>query len=136
MAAIDKMYLNINKLPHQLNGRALTFYQEIQVRVLSVVLNFIDMKIEDMLEKIGSLNEKVEELKKLKKILKGIDYGHKESNHFEFVEHYGFRAITIHIPKKYNQRVLDVISQIADEIEEELKVDFSKLEEQYEIVYR
>ena len=83
----------------------------------------------DMLEKIDSLNEKAGELKELKKILKGIDYGNKENNHFEFVEHYGLRAITIHIPKKYNQRILDVISQIADEIEEELETYFSKLEE-------
>lgn len=87
------------------------------------------MKAKDMLEKIGSLNEKAEELKELKKILEGIDYGNKESNHFEFVEHYGLRAITIHIPKKYNQRIFDVISQIADEIEKELMADFSKLEE-------
>lgn len=82
-----------------------------------------------MLEKIDSLNEKAEELKTLMKILKGIDYGNKESNHFEFVEHYGLRAITIPIPKKYNQRILDAISQIANEIGEELEADFSKLEE-------
>ena len=31
--------------------------------------------------------------------------------------------------KKYNQRILDVIGQIADEIEEELETNFSKLEE-------
>ncbi len=87
------------------------------------------MQIKDMLEKIDSLNEKAEELKSLKKILKGIDYGNKKSNHFEFAEHYGSSAITIHISKKYNQRILDVISQIADEIEEELKADFPKFEE-------
>lgn len=87
------------------------------------------MKIENMLEKIDSLNEKAGELRTLKKILKGIDYGNKESNHFEFVEHYGLHAIKIDIPKKYNQRIFDVISQIADEIEEELGTDFSKLEE-------
>lgn len=87
------------------------------------------MKTEDMLEKIDSLNEKAEELKALMKILKGIDYGNKESNHFEFVEHYGLHATRIKIPKKYNQRIFDVISQIANEIEEELKADFSKLEE-------
>jgi hypothetical protein len=82
-----------------------------------------------MLEKIDSLKEKAEELKALKKILKGIDYGNKESNHFEFVEHYGLHAIIIDIPKKYNQCILDVIGQIANEIEEELEADFSKMEE-------
>jgi hypothetical protein len=87
------------------------------------------MKTKDMLEKIDSLNEKAGELKALEKILKGIGYGNKESNHFEFVEHYGLHAIVIDIPKKYNQRILDVISQIADEIAEELETDFSKLEE-------
>lgn len=87
------------------------------------------MKTEYMLEKIDSLNEKAEELKALMKILRGIDYGNKESNHFEFVEHYGLHADRIEIPKKYNQRIFDVVSQIADEIEEELRADFSKLEE-------
>lgn len=87
------------------------------------------MKIEDMLEKFNSLNEKAEELKALMKILRGIDYGNKESNHFEFVEHYGLHADRINIPKKYNQRILDVIGQIADEIEEELRTNFLKLEE-------
>ena len=78
---------------------------------------------------LTELNEKAEELKTLKKILKGIDYGNKESNHFEFVEHYGLHTARIVIPKKYNQRILDVISQIANEIEEELETDLSKLEE-------
>jgi hypothetical protein len=87
------------------------------------------MKTENMLEKFNSLNEKAEELKALIKILKGIDYGNKECNHFEFVEHYGFDAIKIDIPKKYNQRIFDVISQIIDEIEEELRTNFLKLEE-------
>lgn len=87
------------------------------------------MKTEDMLEKIDSLNEKAEELKALMKILKGIGYDNKESNHFEFVEHYGLHAYSVNIPKKYNQRIFDIISQIVDEIEEELKADFSKLEE-------
>ena len=87
------------------------------------------MKTEDILEKINSLNVKAEELKKLKKILKGIDYGHKGSNHFEFVEHYGLHAVKINISKKYNQRVLDVISQIVDEIEGELETNFLKLKE-------
>ena len=87
------------------------------------------MKTEDMLEKIDSLNEKAEELHAMMKILKGIDYDNKESNHFEFVEHYGLYADRISVPKKYNQRIFDVISQIVDEIEEELKADFSKLEE-------
>jgi hypothetical protein len=82
-----------------------------------------------MLEKFNSLNEKAEELKALMKILRGIDYGNKESNHFEFVEHYGLHADRINIPKKYNQRIFDVIGQIVDEIEEELRTDFSKLEE-------
>ena len=88
------------------------------------------MKIEDMLEKFNSLDDKAEELNAFMKILKGIDYGNKESNHFEFVEHYGLHADRINIPKKYNQRILDVIGQIVDEIEEELRTDFSKLEEQ------
>jgi hypothetical protein len=87
------------------------------------------MKTENMLEKFNSLNDKAEELKALMKILRGIDYGNKESNHFEFVEHYGLHAGRINIPKKYNQRIFDVIGQIADEIEEELRTDFSKLEE-------
>ena len=87
------------------------------------------MKAEDMLEKIDSLDEKAGGLRTLKKILKGIDYGNKECNHFEFVEHYGLHATRIEIPQKYNQRILDVISQIADEIEEELKTVLSKLEE-------
>ena len=87
------------------------------------------MKIEDMLEKFNSLDDKAEELNAFMKILKGIDYGNKESNHFEFVEHYGLHADRINIPKKYNQRILDVIGQIVDEIEEELRTDFSKLEE-------
>lgn len=86
-------------------------------------------KLQNMLEKFNSLNDKAEELKALMKILKGIDYGNKESNHFEFVEHYGLHANRINIPKKYNQRILDVISQITDEIEEELRTNFSKLEE-------
>lgn len=87
------------------------------------------MKENDILEKIESLNLKAKELKKLKKNLKGIDYGHKGSNHFEFVEHYGLHAITIDIPISYNQRILDALSQIADEIEKELKTQFSKFEE-------
>jgi hypothetical protein len=87
------------------------------------------MKTENMLEKFNSLNEKAEELKALMKILRGIDYGNKESNHFEFVEHYGLHADRINIPKKYNQRIFDVIGQMADEIEEELGTYFSKLEE-------
>ena len=87
------------------------------------------MKTKDMLEKFNSLNEKAEELKAFMKILKGIDYGNKESNHFEFVEHYGLHADRIKIPKKYNQWILDVISQIVDEIDEELETYFSKLEE-------
>ena len=87
------------------------------------------MKTEDMLEKIDSLNEKAEELKALMKILKGIGYGNKESNHFEFVEHYGLHAYRVNIPKKYNQRIFDIISQIVDEIEEELKADFPKSDE-------
>lgn len=87
------------------------------------------MKTKDILEKIDSLKEKAEELRALKEILEGIDYGNKESNHFEFVEHFGFNAARIDISKKYNQRILDVISQIADEIEEELKINCSKLEE-------
>lgn len=82
-----------------------------------------------MLEKFNSLDEKAEELKALMKILRGIDYGNKESNHFEFVEHYGLHADRINIPKKYNQRIFNVIGQIADEIEEELETYFSKLEE-------
>ena len=82
-----------------------------------------------MLEKISSLNEKAEELHALMKILRGIDHGNKESNHFEFVEHYGLHADRINIPKKYNQRIFDVIIQIVDEIEKELRADFSKLEE-------
>lgn len=86
-------------------------------------------KLQNMLEKFNSLNEKTEELKALMKILKGIDYGNKESNHFEFIEHYGLHATRIDIPKKYNQRILDVISQIANELEEELGTYFSKLEE-------
>jgi hypothetical protein len=86
-------------------------------------------KLQNMLEKFNSLNEKAEELKALMEILKGIDYGNKECNHFEFVEHYGFDAIKIDIPKKYNQRIFDVIGQIADEIEEEFGADFLKLEE-------
>lgn len=89
----------------------------------------MSMEIKDMLEKFNSLNEKAEELKALMEILKGIDHGYKESNHFAFVEHYGPYASTINIPKKYNQRIFDVIGQIADEIEEELRTDFSKLEE-------
>lgn len=87
------------------------------------------MKTENMLEKIDFLKEKAEALKALKEIQEGIDYGYKESNHFEFVEHFGLNAVRINIPKKYNQRILDCIIQIADEIEEELKADFSKLEE-------
>ena len=86
-------------------------------------------KLQNMLEKFNSLNDKAEELKALMKILRGIDYGNKESNHFEFVEHYGLHADRINIPKKYNQRILDVIGQIADEIEEELRTNFLKLEE-------
>lgn len=86
-------------------------------------------KLQNMLEKFNSLNDRAEELKSLMKILKGIDYGNKESNHFEFVEHYGLHADRINIPKKYNQRIFDVIGQITDEIEEELRTDFSKLEE-------
>ena len=86
-------------------------------------------KLQNMLEKINSLDEKAEELHALMKILRGIDHGNKESNHFEFVEHYGLHATRINVPKKYNQRILDVISQIANEIEEELKTDFSKLKE-------
>lgn len=82
-----------------------------------------------MLEKIDFLNEKAGELRVLKKTLKGIDYDCKGSNHFEFVEHYGLGAIKIEIPKKYNQRILDVISQIADEIKEELETYTSKLKE-------
>lgn len=70
------------------------------------------MKIEDMLEKFTSLNEKAEELKALMKILKGIDYGYKESNHFEFVEHYGPHADRINIPKKYNQRILMLLVKL------------------------
>ena len=88
------------------------------------------MKTKDMLEKIDSLKEKAEELKALENIQEGIDYGYKESNHFEFVEHFGLDATRINIPKKYNQHILDVISQIVDEIEEELKANFSKLKEQ------
>lgn len=86
-------------------------------------------KLQDMLEKFNSLDDKAEELKAMMGILRGIDYGNKESNHFEFVEHYGLHADRIDIPKKYNQRIFDVIGQIADEIEEELRTDFSKLEE-------
>ena len=86
-------------------------------------------KLQNMLEKISSLNEKAEELHALMKILRGIDHGNKESNHFEFVEHYGLHADRINIPKKYNQRIFDVIIQIVDEIEKELRADFSKLEE-------
>ena len=82
-----------------------------------------------MLEKFNSLNDKAEELNALMKILKGIGDGYK-NNHFEFVEHYGLHADRINIPKKYNQRILDVISQIVDEIEEELETYFSKLEEE------
>ena len=86
-------------------------------------------KLQNMLEKFNSLNDKAEELKALMKILRGIDYGNKESNHFEFVEHYGLHADRINIPKKYNQRIFYVIGQIIDEIEEELSTNFSKLEE-------
>lgn len=86
-------------------------------------------KLQNMLEKFNSLNDKAEELKALMKILRGIDYGNKESNHFEFVEHYGLHANRINIPKKYNQRIFYVIGQIIDEIEEELSTNFSKLEE-------
>jgi hypothetical protein len=86
------------------------------------------MKAKDMLEKIDSLKEKAEELKALKEIQNGIGYVCKRGNHFEFVEHYASYATRIDIPKKYNQRILDVISQIADEIEKELGTDFSKLE--------
>ena len=86
-------------------------------------------KLQNMLEKFNSLNDRAEELKALMKILRGIDYGNKESNHFEFVEHYGLHADRINIPKKYNRRIFDVIGQIIDEIEEELQTDFSKLEE-------
>jgi hypothetical protein len=86
-------------------------------------------KLQNMLEKFNSLDEKAEELKALMGILRGIDYGNKENNHFEFVEHYGLHAYRINIPKKYNQRIFDVIGQIADEIEEELGTYFSKLEE-------
>jgi hypothetical protein len=86
-------------------------------------------KLQNMLEKFNSLNEKAEELKALMGILKGLDRGYKESNHFAFVEHYGPYASTINIPKKYNQRIFDVISRIVDEIEEELETNFSKLEE-------
>ena len=89
----------------------------------------MSMEIKDMLEKFNSLNEEAEELKAMMGILRGIDYGNKESNHFEFVEHYGLHADRIDIPKKYNQRIFNVIGQIVDEIEEELRTDFSKLEE-------
>ena len=88
----------------------------------------MNMKTKDILEKIDFLKEKAEDLNSLKEIQKGIDYGYKGSNHFEFVEHYGLNATRINVPKKYNQRILDVINQIANEIEEELKTDFSKLE--------
>lgn len=89
----------------------------------------MSMITKDMLEKIDSLKEKAEDLKALEKIQEGIGYEYKKSNHFEFVEHYGSNSTRINIPKKYNQRILNVISQIADEIEEELKTDLSKLEE-------
>lgn len=56
-------------------------------------------KLQNMLEKFNSLNDKAEELKALMKILRGIDYDYKESNHFEFVEHYGLHADRISIPK-------------------------------------
>lgn len=59
------------------------------------------------------------------KILKGIDYGNKECNHFEFVEHYGTHATRIDISRKHNQRLINVISQIADDIEKELVKEFS-----------
>lgn len=81
--------------------------------------------MKNLLEKIDSLHVKAEELKTLNKIQKGIDHGYKESNHFEFVENCGSNAIRIGIPQKYNQRILDVLSQIADEIEEELEKEFS-----------
>ena len=78
-----------------------------------------------MLEKIDSLNTKAKELRTLNEIQKGIDYGNRVCNHFEFVEHYGLNSTRIEIPRKYNQRLIDVISQIADEIEKELAKEFS-----------
>ena len=69
-------------------------------------------KLQNMLEKFNSLNDRAEELKAMMKILRGIDYGNKESNHFEFVEHYGLHADRINIPKKYNQRVLMLLVKL------------------------
>lgn len=83
------------------------------------------METKEMLEKIDSLNTKAKELKTLSDIQKGIDYGNKNCNHFEFVEHYGLNPTRIEIPKKYNQRLIAVINQIADEIEKELAKEFS-----------
>lgn len=78
-----------------------------------------------MLEKIDSLNTKAVELKTLNNIQKGIDNDYGNSNHFEFVEHYGLNPARIKIPRKYNQRLIDVFNQIADEIEKELAKEFS-----------
>ena len=83
------------------------------------------METKEMLEKIDSLNTKAVELKTLNDIQKGIDNGYENSNHFEFVEHYGLNSARIKIPRKYNQRLVNVISQIADEIEKELAKEFS-----------
>ena len=83
------------------------------------------METKEMLEKIDSLNTKAKDLKTLSDIQKGIDYGKKNCNHFEFVEHYGFDPTRIYIPREYNQRLIDVINQIADEIEKELAKELS-----------
>ena len=83
------------------------------------------MEKKEMLEKIDSLNTKAVELKTLNEIQKSINNSNENCEHFEFVEHYGLNPARIKIPRKYNQRLVNVINQIADDIEKELVKEFS-----------
>lgn len=62
----------------------------------------------------------IEEMKKYKGVLR--NGAHKNSCHFEFIEHYGTNPIwTAKIPERYNSRFIALLDQIIEEAERELK---------------
>jgi hypothetical protein len=72
------------------------------------------------IEQVIKANELVSQIKELEQY-KEIMEEHKNSNHFEFRQHYGKDSMKLLIEQKYNERFLFVLKEIISEKYAELQ---------------
>ena len=76
------------------------------------------MKLEN-LSKVAKLKEELDELNKC--FDPHMTWNYKDTNHFEFVEHYGNDAYKAKISRSLTEKILPIIKERIKEIEKELE---------------